>query len=236
MIYGALIGLTLIGPALIGSGLSDTALIDPALIDSAPIDPGLVDQARYLLALAVVLTLLPALAYWVLAHSWVGLWRRLPPAVTFIALFVVMAVVGWELWAIRGSLLAVRFAWSPWLLPPAVLCLAAAGVVEVQCRRVLDRDTLFGVPELVAGAPGQGLLVEGIYSRVRHPRYLAVLLGLGAVACFSNYLIVWILLPVFGLGIHGVILLEERELAERFGDTYRDYQRRVPRLLPTRRR
>lgn len=182
-----------------------------------------------------MLTLPPALVYWVLAHAGVGFWRRLPSAITFAALFLAMAVVGWGLWTVRGPLLTVRFASTPWLLAPAAACLAAAGVVEVQCRRHLGWETLFGVPELVVGASGPGLLEEGIYARLRHPRYLAVAFGLLAVAGFANYLIVWILLPVFGLGIYGVIVLEERELEARFGAAYRDYQRRVPRLLPIRR-
>jgi len=183
-----------------------------------------------------VLTLPPALVYWLLAHVGVGLWRRLPAVVTFAALFLAMAVVGGGVWGGRGPLLAVRFARTPWLLVPAALCLIAAGVVEVRCRRHLGWETLFGVPELVAGVRGPGLLEEGIYARLRHPRYLAVALGLLAVAGFANYLTVWILLPVFGLGIYGVIVLEERELEARFGAAYRDYQQRVPRLLPTRRR
>jgi protein-S-isoprenylcysteine O-methyltransferase Ste14 len=32
-----------------------------------------------------------------------------------------------------------------------------------------------------------------------------------------------------------MILLEERELEQRFGDEFRDYRRRVPALLPRRR-
>ena len=32
--------------------------------------------------------------------------------------------------------------------------------------------------------------------------------------------------------LHLVVLLEERELLERFGDAYRDYAGRVPRYVP----
>lgn len=191
---------------------------------------------RYLLAVVALATLLPALVYWYLAHGWVDRWRRLAPPVTFGALFAAMAIVGGALWALRRPLLAVRYAWTPWWLVPAAVSLAAAVVVEVHCRRHLSRRTLVGVPELVTGAADQDLLVSGIYGRVRHPRYLAVVLGLLAVACLVHYPVVWLLLPVFTIGLLGVIVLEERELVDRFGDAYREYQRQVPRLLPRRRR
>jgi protein-S-isoprenylcysteine O-methyltransferase Ste14 len=42
------------------------------------------------------------------------------------------------------------------------------------------------------------------------------------------YILVLLLAPVGYL----MIVLEERELIERFGDEYRKYQREVPRLIP----
>jgi protein-S-isoprenylcysteine O-methyltransferase Ste14 len=35
-------------------------------------------------------------------------------------------------------------------------------------------------------------------------------------------------------GLHAIVLLEERELVERFGQEYRDYALRVPRYIPGR--
>lgn len=56
--------------------------------------------------------------------------------------------------------------------------------------------------------------------------------SLMATALFANHLGTYLLVVVFLPGIYVVTVLEERELVARFGETYRDYQRQVPRLLP----
>ena len=49
---------------------------------------------------------------------------------------------------------------------------------------------------------------------------------------FANYSGAWALYALMFPAIHLVVLLEERELGERFGAEYEDYRRRVPRYLP----
>ena len=74
------------------------------------------------------------------------------------------------------------------------------------------------------------LAVRGIYKRTRNPMYQAFglfLLGL-AFALASDW--IFLLLPVGAMVIHvGVVRREERYLAAKFGDAYRDYRARVPR-------
>jgi protein-S-isoprenylcysteine O-methyltransferase Ste14 len=59
-----------------------------------------------------------------------------------------------------------------------------------------------------------------------------IALGTMAYALFSNWLgaliVAGLSLPV----IHLIVLLEERELVERFGDAYEEYRARVPRYVP----
>ena len=45
-----------------------------------------------------------------------------------------------------------------------------------------------GLPEVAPGGDGPGLLVEGIYGRIRHPRYIELTLGTLGWALFANYL------------------------------------------------
>jgi protein-S-isoprenylcysteine O-methyltransferase Ste14 len=78
----------------------------------------------------------------------------------------------------------------------------------------------------------QELVTEGIYARIRHPRYLSVLLGLVGLALMANYFGIYVVVAAFVPGLYAIIILEERELVERFGDAYRDYCKRVPRLIP----
>ena len=53
-----------------------------------------------------------------------------------------------------------------------------------------------------------------------------------AYVAFANYSGAWVLYALAFPAIHLVVLLEERELRERFGAEYEDYCRRVPRYLP----
>jgi protein-S-isoprenylcysteine O-methyltransferase Ste14 len=79
-------------------------------------------------------------------------------------------------------------------------------------------------------------LTEGIYARLRHPRYVEVTLwtlGYSLIANYTGVYLLWLLsLPT----LHLVVLLEERELRQRFGASYDAYARRVPRYLPKRER
>jgi protein-S-isoprenylcysteine O-methyltransferase Ste14 len=78
---------------------------------------------------------------------------------------------------------------------------------------------------------GEGeLIIQGVYCRVRNPLFLFALIFLWLSPIMTDNLLVLYLLATvyFYLGsIH-----EERMLAEKFGDAYRDYQRRVPRIVP----
>ncbi|UCC67895.1 MAG: hypothetical protein JSV79_12390, partial [Armatimonadota bacterium] len=89
-----------------------------------------------------------------------------------------------------------------------------------------------GVPQLSAGEYRGRLVTDGIYAHIRHPRYVQVGLGLAAVAAFTNYLAVYLIAVAYVPVIYLVVLLEERELRERFGEEYEQYCRRVARFLP----
>jgi protein-S-isoprenylcysteine O-methyltransferase Ste14 len=105
-----------------------------------------------------------------------------------------------------------------------------AVVVEIQCRRHLKLRTLMGVPQLLGER--DRLLTEGIYSRTRNPRYLGVILGVGGWTLILNYPALYVAGLVSLPALYWLIRFEERELAERFGEGYRRYKRRVPRLIP----
>ena len=76
------------------------------------------------------------------------------------------------------------------------------------------------------------LNTQGIRARVRHPYYLGHLCELLGWTIGTGLVVLWLLL-VFAV-ITGAFMIrsEERELASRFGEEYRAYQRRVPAILP----
>ncbi len=107
--------------------------------------------------------------------------------------------------------------------------------LELQYWKYLSISTLTGVQELSSPEKRKGKLQrEGIYGVVRHPRYLSAGLGLIGQGLFCNnvglYVFLLLLVPVGWL----TVTLEERELVDRFGEAYRQYQREVPPLIPRR--
>ncbi len=53
-----------------------------------------------------------------------------------------------------------------------------------------------------------------------------------AYALFANHLATYVLLLLTVPSLHFIVVLEERELHERFPSEYADYCRRVPRFFP----
>jgi len=76
------------------------------------------------------------------------------------------------------------------------------------------------------------LRTTGLYSRIRHPSYLGLLLlMLGLALVFESQLGVWVAV-VAGFMIRGRMEREEKFLIEQFGDEYRGYVKRTRRLIP----
>jgi protein-S-isoprenylcysteine O-methyltransferase Ste14 len=72
----------------------------------------------------------------------------------------------------------------------------------------------------------------GFYAHVRHPSYLGLLLQLvGVAAVFRSIAGMALVLLLLGLLLRRMDV-EERFMAEQFGDSYRSYMARTKRLLP----
>jgi protein-S-isoprenylcysteine O-methyltransferase Ste14 len=72
------------------------------------------------------------------------------------------------------------------------------------------------------------LVTSGVYSKVRHPGYLGlVLIYFGFALGFA---VVWMLIPavIFTILTYLTAIKEEELLKERFGKEYEEYARRVP--------
>jgi protein-S-isoprenylcysteine O-methyltransferase Ste14 len=192
----------------------------------------LIDSLRYYLALVVLVSVVPVLPFWFMVHPFAAFWRRLGPLITYGVTLSIMILIGILVFLLRGPLLAIEFGNQPllWLLalPPFLLAL----VLEIRCRRYLKFRILVGLPELATGSGPGKLLTEGIYGRIRHPRYSGGMLAILAYGLATNYLAVYLLFLVSLPIIYGISVIEERELVERFGARYQDYRARVPRFVP----
>lgn len=79
---------------------------------------------------------------------------------------------------------------------------------------------------------GGGLATAGLYSHMRHPQYLGIILG--SIA----FLIQWptiptlIMFPILAVAYYRLGKKEEKEMIKKFGEEYAQYQRNVPMFLP----
>ena len=181
---------------------------------------------------AIVYATIPA--YWFAVHPFASYWRsRKGKVLPFLGLIWLAEwlIVGWCTARYRHHELWPAWTWLVWaLLFPVGLSLY---------RRIgsgFSREKLLGQAELRPQEHQQELVTTGLHGRVRHPIYLAHLLmltvwtvGAGTVALVG----MWAFAVVTGIVM---IRLEERELVRRFGDDYREYQRRVPAVVPAFRR
>ena len=123
-----------------------------------------------------------------------------------------------DVWTLDGD--AVR-----WL---GVVLFAAGGALRIWPVFVLGRR----FSGLVAIQPGHTLVTSGVYSVIRHPSYLGLLVNsLGWALAFRSG--VGVLLTALTIPpLVARIRAEERLLHTQFGDEYDAYRSRTSRLLP----
>jgi protein-S-isoprenylcysteine O-methyltransferase Ste14 len=146
---------------------------------------------------------------------------------------MVTIVVPVALVCVAGSM---GVGWS--LSMPFNLILVGVGILVICLGIVLMVATIsmfarIGQGTLAPWDPTERLVVQGIYRYVRNPMIsgvFMVLLGEGMVLG-SVSVVFWFLVFVL-LNLVYIPLVEERELRERFGDEYEEYQRHVPRWVP----
>jgi protein-S-isoprenylcysteine O-methyltransferase Ste14 len=193
---------------------------------------GWLGLARYVIGALLAITVPPAIAYWFIVHPFIPFWRRvgMKPAFWFLGVFLVGSMAA--LYPFRDRLLGRDLGTSLPAILLAIPLIVAGAVVSRKRRRYLPFRTLAGVPELSPERHGIGLLSEGIYGRIRHPRYVEFTLALIGWALFANYLGLYVITALTMAALYLIVLLEERELRERFGPAYADYSARVPRFVP----
>jgi len=141
-------------------------------------------------------------------------------------------------------LLAVIFFWQEGALlvaaPPGLLrwslralfCLSIAGFLC--CGLWLKYFEPFGIGPLLgrhSAKPGQmTLTITGPYRLIRHPLYLLSIVMIWSCPDLTTDRLLFNLLWT-GWIVVGAYL-EERDLVDEFGDSYREYRRRVPMLIP----
>lgn len=81
---------------------------------------------------------------------------------------------------------------------------------------------------------GHALIQDGPYALVRNPMYLGILLiGLGIIMVLFHWWVAIIFLFVFMIRYLLLIVQEEKKLLAAFPKDYPNYQKQVPRILPS---
>lgn len=192
------------------------------------------DHVRYYVALVTFISFPPPLLCWFLVHPFADKWRRIGviPCYMFLTAFLVLAMI-W-LWTIRGLALDSEFGTHWWLVTVSLIPFGAGIYLRILWARTMKKSTLLGLDELKGTGSPEALVTTGIHGQIRHPRYIEGFLVLVGLALFANYLVLYLLALAYIPLILLVVLLEERELRNRFGQAYEDYAARVPRFIPTR--
>ncbi len=153
-------------------------------------------------------------------------------SVALIVLCALWQPLGGVLWAAESNAAIVAL---------RVIQFAGFGVV-LYSTFLIDHFDLFGLRQVFLSWRGatytdKAFRTPTLYRFVRHPLYVGWILAMCATPVLTgSHLFFAATLTAY---ILGAIILEERDLVRHFGETYRDYQRStpmiVPRLLPRKR-
>jgi len=190
-----------------------------------------VNTFRYVIAVVLMVSLPPGLLMWFVVHPFAPFWRRLGTKWTYAILVSGMLAIMLGIYVVRDVLLATDLGTNFVTIVLAVPCIAMAAVIGLKRKRYLTFRILAGIPEVSATDRG-ALLTEGPYAVIRHPRYVEAVLAVLAYALVANYVGTYVLLVASFPVIYLIVILEERELRDRFGEEYEGYCRAVPRFLP----
>jgi protein-S-isoprenylcysteine O-methyltransferase Ste14 len=112
---------------------------------------------------------------------------------------------------------------SPWLVGVGIIILVAS---------LLFGSSAFRIMPLTGPHQEEPLRTDGFYAIVRHPLMLCDIFWPLGWSLIYGSLIGIALTPVWWLVIWTLTYVEEESLIREYGDAYREYRTRVPRLLP----
>ena len=190
------------------------------------------DAVRHFIALLMLCMVPPSILFWFSIHPFIRFWRSLGPKVTLWIHYPGALAMAGLIYLFGRPLLAVEFGTNIWLIAIAVPILGLSAYLRRQFSKQLRLRTLTGLPELAPDQHRIPLLKDGIYARMRHPRYVQFQLAVMAYALFCNYLAIYVLVVLVAITFRLLVVLEERELRDRYGPEYDAYCAQVPRFVP----
>lgn len=173
---------------------------------------------------------LPIPLYWFVLHPAKDFWRGRGNVTYVAAMGLSWLPVSILLIIYHRELL--RSDWpSAWQFDLGLVLIVLEVWTFVKVKRDLGGARLVGATEISGG--GQ-IEQAGIYARIRHPRYAGSFLALLGACLVGGTRVTWAAVAIWTILTAVAIGMEERELRARFGNSYQEYCRRVPRFIPWR--
>ncbi|WP_305139910.1 methyltransferase family protein [Thomasclavelia cocleata] len=77
----------------------------------------------------------------------------------------------------------------------------------------------------------EGLNINGIYQLSRNPMYVAYFICFMGMSLLTQSLLLFGIVIIFQISAHWIILSEERWCVEKFGNSYKEYMKKVRRYI-----
>jgi protein-S-isoprenylcysteine O-methyltransferase Ste14 len=179
---------------------------------------------------AIVLFLqLPIPLYWFVMHPQVNYWRRHRKAgyatgvlLSWLPVTLALVIFHRELFRTRPT--------TVWAIIAGFTLIVLEAWIFRRVHRDLGGERLVGQTELSGGGE---IVHRGIYARMRHPRYVGSLLAILGACILAGTRATWLVAAAWLVLMRIAIALEEREMHDRFGASYEQYSRLVPRFVPS---
>ncbi len=180
---------------------------------------------------AIVLFLqLPIPLYWFVMHPQVDYWRKHQKAGYITGLLLSWLPVTVLLVIFHAQIISRNASGSCGKLWQDSALIIVEAWIFWRVKKDLGTRRLVGQTELSGGGE---IVHRGIYSRIRHPRYIGSFLAILGACFLAGTRAMWIVAAIWLVLTRIAIALEEHELRNRFGVSYAEYCRRVPRFVPT---
>jgi protein-S-isoprenylcysteine O-methyltransferase Ste14 len=189
------------------------------------------DRMTYYLALVTLLAIPATLVSWICIHGLLSHWRRIGVKRAIISVSVITILTMASMYLIHKPLLQMQFTFRWPFAVAAIILFGISTYLNIRVYQEAPKTMALGLGELSGDRPEQ-LVTTGIYARIRHPRFSAMVLAVTSMALITGYLALYILIGIYVIGIYFIAVLEDRELMERFGTDYYEYTKRVPGFFP----
>ena len=179
-------------------------------------------------AAAVLFLQLPIPLYWFVLHPQIKFWRRHQKAAYLAGVLLSWPAVTVCLVAFRHELFLSRVP-ALWRIVMGSALIIFEGWIFWRVQHDLGTAKFVGKTELSGG----GKIVSwGIYAHIRYPRYVGSFFAILGACFLAGAVALWVVAGAWAVLMLCAIMMEEREMRERFGESYLEYCRQVPRFVP----